>query len=335
LRETNKRKGERVVQHLIAHPDGVYAVDSGYCRPLLAAVHIIVHNGHAAVVDTGSNASVPRVLSALAHLGIAPGAVDWVLLTHIHLDHAGAAGSLMCALPNARLVVHARGVRHMVDPAKLWEGTAAVYGAAHAFELYGRLVPVDAARIVAATDGLEIDLAGRRLRMLDTPGHARHHICIWDEMASAFFTGDTFGLSYRELDVDGRAFVIPTTTPTQFDPAAMHASIDRLLSFHPRSMYLTHFSRVTEVERLGADLHRLIETMVAVACAARGNGVARHVEILAGLEQMVREEAGRQGWALSEDDALELLRMDLELNAQGLGDWLDRVCDVEVRLAAA
>ncbi|KAI5916620.1 MBL fold metallo-hydrolase [Thauera sp. 2A1] len=311
------------MQNLIAHPQGIYALDSGYGRPMLAAIHIIVHKGHAAVVDTGSNASVPRVLSALAHLGIVPEAVDWVLLTHIHLDHAGAAGSLMCALPNARLVVHQRGARHMADPARLWEGTAAVYGAEKAFELYGRLVPVEASRIVAATDGLEIDLAGRRLRMLDTPGHARHHICIWDETSRSFFTGDTFGLSYREFDVDGRAFIMPTTTPTQFDPAAMHASIDRMLSFEPRSMYLTHFSRVTEVERLAGDLHRLIDTMVAVAKAARGDGVARHVEILAGLEQIVREETARQSWALSEDDALELLRVDLELNAQGLGEWLD------------
>ncbi|THF61305.1 MBL fold metallo-hydrolase [Pseudothauera rhizosphaerae] len=319
------------MQDVIAHPDGIYAVDSGYGRPQLAAIHLIVHQGRAAVVDTGTNASVPRVLAVLAKLGVAPAAVDWVMLTHIHLDHAGGAGSLMCALPNARLLVHPRGVRHMADPSRLWEGTAAVYGAERAFELYGRIVPVPAERIVPARDGDEIDLAGRRFRVLDTPGHARHHICIWDETARAFFTGDTFGLSYREFDMDGRAFAYPTTTPTQFDPDALHASIDRLLSFAPEAMYLTHYSRVTEVERLAGDLHRLIDTQVAVAQAARGGGVARHVEILAGLEQIVREEAARHGWTLSENDALELLRDDLELNAQGLGVWLDslRVAEPE------
>jgi len=246
------------------------------------------------------------------------------MLTHIHLDHAGGAGSLMCALPEAKLLVHPRGVRHMIDPARLWEGTAAVYGAERAFELYGHLVPVPAERIVPATDGLEFELARRRFRVFDTPGHALHHICIWDAGAQAFFTGDAFGLSYRELDVDGRAFVVPTTTPTQFDPEAMHASIDRLLAMRPQAMYLTHYGRVVDVERLGADLHRLIDTMVAVARAARGDGLARHVEILAGLEQVMREEAARQNWALDEEQALELLRMDLELNAQGLGIWLDR-----------
>ncbi|MCK2087522.1 MBL fold metallo-hydrolase [Thauera aromatica] len=312
------------MQYLISHTDGVHTVESGYGRPQLAAVHLVVHDGRAAVVDTGSNAAVPRVLGALAALGVAPEAVEWVMLTHIHLDHAGGAGSLMCALPEAKLLVHPRGVRHMIDPARLWEGTAAVYGAERAFEFYGHLVPVPAERIVPASDGLEFDLGARRFRVFDTPGHALHHICIWDAGAQAFFTGDAFGLSYRELDVDGRAFVVPTTTPTQFDPEAMHASIDRLLSMRPQAMYLTHYGRVVDVERLGADLHRLIDTMVAVARAARGEGVARHVEILAGLEQVMREETARQNWALDEEQALELLRMDLELNAQGLGVWLDR-----------
>ncbi|WP_341643570.1 MBL fold metallo-hydrolase [Thauera sp. SDU_THAU2] len=311
------------MNELISYPDGIHALESGYGRPQLAAIHIVVDEGRAAIVDTGCNDSVPRVLSALAMLGIEPGKVEWVMLTHIHLDHAGGAGSLMCALPNARLLVHPRGLRHMIDPSKLWEGTAAVYGAERAYQLYGRLVPIPPERIVPATDGLELRMGKRLFRVFDTPGHARHHICIWDDSARAFFTGDTFGLSYRELDVDGRVFVLPTTTPTQFDPEAMHESIDRMLSMQPQAMYLTHYGRVTEVPRLGADLHRLIDAMVAVARAARGDEVARHVEILAGLEQVVREEAGRQGWALDEEQTLELLRMDLELNAQGLGIWLD------------
>ena len=311
------------MEDLIRYPDGVSLVESGYARPALAAVHVVVDHGRAAIIDTGNNAAVPRILKALAALGVAPEAVDWVILTHIHLDHAGGAGQLMAALPGARLLVHPRGVRHMVDPSRLWEGTVAVYGAESAARLYGQLVPVPAGRIEAATDGAEILLGQRRLTVFDTPGHARHHICIWDPVARGFFTGDTFGLSYRELDADGRQFVVPTTTPTHFDPEALHASIDRMLAQRPACMFLTHYGRVTEPERLGADLHRLLETMVAVAQAARGDGVARHVEILAGLEQVMREACARQIWALNEEDTLELLRMDLELNAQGLGVWLD------------
>lgn len=311
------------MQYVTAHPDGILAVDSGYCRDGLAAIHLVIQQGQAAIIDTGTNASVPRVLAALAFAGVEPANVAWVMLTHLHLDHAGGAGSLMCALPNAKLVVHPRGVRHMIDPTRLWEATSAVYGAEQTFAMYGRLAPVAVHRIVPATDGLELEMGARRFTIIDSPGHARHHVCIWDHTASAFFTGDTFGLSYRELDVDGRAFVFPSCTPTQFDPDVLHASIDRMLSFGPEAMYLTHYSRVTDVERLAGDLHRLIDTHVAVAQAARGYGVARHVEILAGLEQIAREEAARHGWTLAEDEYMEVLRLDLELNSQGLGVWLD------------
>lgn len=317
------------MQYVTAHPDGVLAVDSGYGRPGLAAVHLVIHQGWAAIIDTGTNGSVARVLSALAAAGVAPERVLWVMLTHIHLDHAGGAGSLMCALPNAKLLVHPRGVRHMIDPTRLWDATAEVYGAEQTFALYGRLAPVPAERIVAAVDGLCVDLNGRRFEVLDAPGHARHHVCFRDETARAIFSGDAFGLSYRELDVDGRPSIFPTTSPSQFDPERMHATIDRMIGCEPDAVYLTHFSRVTDVHRLAADLHRLIDTEVAVARAARGEGVARHVEILAGLEQIVREESERQGWVLSESELFELLRMDLDLNAQGLGVWLDACREIE------
>src|SRR5690606_27102853 len=156
---TGHRRG--TMKDLIHYGDGVHAIDSGYGRPQLAAIHVIVQDGRAAVVDTASNASVPRILGALAALGVAPEAVDWVMLTHIHLDHAGGAGSLMCALPQATLLVHPRGLRHMIDPSKLWEATCAVYGPERAFDLYGQLVPVPAERIVPATDGLEIHVGSR------------------------------------------------------------------------------------------------------------------------------------------------------------------------------
>lgn len=311
------------MQYVTAYPDGILAIDSGYGRAGLAAIHLVIHQGLVAVLDTGTNASVPRILSALAAAGLPPESVSWVMLTHIHLDHAGGAGSLMCALPNAKLLVHPRGVRHMVDPTRLWDATAEVYSPEQAFAMYGRLAPVAAERIVAAGDGLVVEMGERRFRVIDTPGHARHHIAIWDETARAIFCGDAFGLSYRDLDVSGRPFIFPTTSPSQFDPQAMHVSINRMLGFDPEVMYLAHFSRVADVQRLAADLHRLIDTEVAVASAARGDGVARHVEILAGLEQIVREEAERQGWTLPEHEVFELLQLDLELNAQGLGVWLD------------
>ena len=220
---------------------GIYAIDADYVRSYHAAIHLLVENGRVALVDTGSNDSLPRVLAALETLGLTPEQVDFVILTHVHLDHAGGAGAMMRVFANAQLVVHPRGVRHMVDPTRLMAGVAAVYGTQRAIQLYGEVLPVPVERIVEASHEKVVKLAGRELLCLDTPGHARHHICIVDRLSGNIFTGDTFGLSYRELDVDRRQFVFPTTTPVQFDPQALHASIDLLLSYKPNAVYLTHY----------------------------------------------------------------------------------------------
>ena len=227
--------------------NGIIAFDAGYVRPILAAIHIVVESGRVAFVDTGSNDSLANALAALERIGLDAGAVDYVILTHIHLDHAGGAGSMMAAFPNAKLVVHPRGARHMSEPSQLIAGVTAVYGDAYVRRVYGEIIPVPFERIIEAKDGSTISLAGRELLCLDTPGHARHHICIVDRKTGGIFSGDLFGLSYREHDVDGRPFIFPTTTPTQFEPDAMHTSIDRLLSFQPGAIYLTHYGQVVDV----------------------------------------------------------------------------------------
>ena len=124
--------------------NGVYRIDTEYLRPGLAASHLVVDDGHAAFVDTGAAPAHPRLMHALTELGLAPDQVDYVFLTHVHLDHAGGAGQLMRALPRARAVLHPRGAPHMVDPAKLIAGTVAVYGEAMYRELYGEIVPIAA-----------------------------------------------------------------------------------------------------------------------------------------------------------------------------------------------
>lgn len=309
---------------LLRYDHGIYAFDAGYIRPQLAAIHLIVENGRVAVVDTASNACLPRALEALRILGLTPASVDYVFLTHVHLDHAGGAGAMMQAFPEARLVVHPRGAPHMADPTKLFAAVQAVYGADEAHRLYGDLLPVPADRILAAGDGDHFDLAGRTLICLETPGHARHHHCLHDPRSHCLFTGDIFGLSFRELDVDGRPSVIPTTTPTQFDPAAMHASVDRILAYQPEALYLTHFSRVTDFPRLGDELHRLIDAHLAVAERERDAGPERGARILDGLWVLMDAEAARQGWRLNAEQWREVLGMDIELNAQGLDYWLDQ-----------
>ena len=208
--------------------------------------------GRAAFIDTGTNFALPRLLGALAALGLSHvDAVDYVIPTHVHLDHAGGAGLLMQPLPRARLVVHPRGARHMIDPTDLWAGASAVYGAE---EMAQFLRPAAAGARRARAEHRRrhgAELAGRPLHIAHTPGHARHHHCIWDEATRGWFTGDTFGLSYREFDTAQGPWIMPTSTPVQFEPEVLVASIERLLAADPACMYLTHYGRVGEVPRLG------------------------------------------------------------------------------------
>jgi hydroxyacylglutathione hydrolase len=310
---------------LIDHGHGIFALDALFERPRLTAIHLVVEAGRVAVIDPGASGAVPRIMAALAALGLAPEAVDWIVLTHIHLDHAAGAGLLASQLPNARVTVHPRGHRHVVDPSRLWASTVEVYGQAEAERLYGTLVPVPADRIVETPEAATISLAGRSLEMLDTPGHARHHVCIRDEKTGHVFTGDTFGLAYTELDVAGKRFVFPTTSPNQWDPDAHHASVARLESLRPEAIYVTHFSRIDDVPRLAADLHRLIDAHAALGRSMLGIAAtpARDAALRSGVERIVLDEAKRQDWGASREHTLEVFALDIDFNARGIGHWLE------------
>jgi len=302
---------------------GIHAIDTGFVRPYFDASHLVVERGRAAFVDVGTHFSVPGLLAALSGLGLAHEAVDYVIVTHVHLDHAGGAGEMMRLLPQAKLVVHPRGARHMIDPGRLWSGATVVYGDEVMRRNYGTLVPVDPARVVEAPDGFTLELGGRPLRFLDTPGHARHHFCIWDEASRSMFTGDTFGLAYRELASDRGRFVMPTTTPVQFEPEALVASIDRLVAHQPQAMLLTHYSRVTEIERLAGELRHQIGELATLGLAADGTP-DRAARLRQGVRELVHGWVQDHGTPLPLPAVDALLDVDIELNAQGLEAWLDR-----------
>lgn len=303
--------------------EGVYAIDTGFQREGFDAAWLLVQDGRAAFVDAGTNFAVPRLLAALDVLGLSREAVEMVIPTHVHLDHAGGVGLLMQELPAATLWAHPRGARHLIDPRVLWQGALAVYGEEEMNRSYGRLVPVDASRVRTTEDGIELRLAGRVLRVLDTPGHARHHHCLWDETSGGVFTGDTFGLSYREFDVAGKAWIFPTSTPVQFEPDALKESVLRIAALHPQRLYLTHFACVSDVPRLTALFLSILDAMVAL-----GRGLAdspqRHEELKAGLFEIYLASLRQHGCAMTDSEIHSLLEMDLELNAQGMGVWLEK-----------
>ncbi len=303
---------------------GIYAIDTGYVRPFLDASHLIVGDDRVAFVDTGTSNSVPRLLGALDTLGFKPHQVALVLITHIHLDHAGGAGKLMRSLPDATLVVHPRGARHLAEPEKLEEGTKAVYGEAEYRRLYGELLPVAPERIREVADGEKILLGSRELEFIHTRGHANHHYCIVDSQARAIFSGDSFGVSYRETDTARGAFIFPTTTPVHFDPEAAHASIDRIMSYGPEAVFLTHFSKVAELARLADDLHSDIDVFVRIAerCEDRED---RMQSIADELRAHLWSRLDAHGFNGNDRVREDIIGMDIELNAMGLDVWLSRM----------
>ena len=235
-----------------AHPlaFNITCIDVDYIRPRLACCYLIEHKGKAAFIDCGTSHSVPRLVTALEKQGLKSDDVQYVIPTHVHLDHAGGAGALMQEFSNAELIVHPQGARHLIDPQRLVESTRQVYGNEKFTKLYGEIVPVDANRVVTPDDDEKINLNGRQLVIAHTAGHARHHFCIYDEVSNGWFTGDTFGLSYPDIACNSKHYLLPTTTPVQFEPEAWEISIQRLLNTKPQRMYLTHFNMVEDVNAL-------------------------------------------------------------------------------------
>ncbi|MCK5359960.1 MAG: MBL fold metallo-hydrolase [Gammaproteobacteria bacterium] len=295
-------------------------VDTGYLRPGLAACYLLIDHDRVAIIDTGVEHTVPRIQQVLKEQGLSDDNVDYVVPTHVHLDHAGGAGKLMAVCQNAQLVIHPFGSRHMIDPSKLIAGAQAVYGVQGLRDSVGEIFPVDAERVIVAEDLFRFTVGTRELQIVDTPGHARHHFCVWDEMSKGFFTGDTFGIAYPELDVEERSFIFPPSTPVQFDPTAWHASIDRLMAWHPERMYLTHFGQLDNPVLYMNTLHRMIDDLASLALESAHSGDS----LGAAVEQYILQQLSEHGCQLDEERVKQLLDLDLDIIVQGLKVWISR-----------
>ncbi len=305
-------------------PFGITTIDTGFVRPGFSASYLIVENSEAAFVEVGTSHNIPILLNVLQEKHIPREQVKYVIVTHIHLDHAGGAGALLQHLPNARLVVHPRGARHLISPERLIKGTIAVYGEEGTKALFGEIVPIPKERVVEASDEDRVALNARELLFLDTPGHARHHICVVDEKSRGIFTGDTFGVSLREFDTEKGNFIFPTSAPVHFDPKNLHASIDRLMSYQPERMYLTHFGCLTDLPALAQDLHEEIDQFVGLANNEENQGGNRRQKLTRAMEAFFLSRLRSHGCTLEQEQMLTVLEPDLALNVQGLEVWLDK-----------
>lgn len=308
---------------VIEYDYGISCIDTLQERPGLACCYLVRRGDDYAFVEAGTSPGVPRLLALLDARGIARERVRYVIPTHVHLDHAGGVGLLMRELPAAQLVAHPRGARHLIDPSKLIAGATAVYGADAVKAMYGEILPVPEARVIVADDGFTLRLGDSELLFVDAPGHARHHFCIWDAASRGFFTGDTFGLSYREFDGPEGPFLMPTTTPVQFEPDAWLQTIERFLSFAPQRMYLTHFGCVGDVARLADELRAGLQRYQELA-QRYAQAPDRHAKLVGALTADALAQLERLRCPLDEARSRTLLAFDMELNAQGLEVWLDR-----------
>ena len=296
----------------------IHTIDSHYLdRERFAAVYLVVDGDEAAFVDNNTSRALPRLLAALDDAGLEPEQVRYLIVTHVHLDHAGGTSALAEACPNATVIAHPRAARHIVDPAKLVASATAVYGAERFEQLYGTIEPVPASRVREMQDEESLELGRRTLRFLHTRGHANHHFCIVDEDAGAIFTGDAFGLHYPDLQGPG-TFAVPSTSPTDFDAELARESIRRLVSLAPAVMYPTHFGAVTDIGPSAEQLIRHLDFAEQVMLDAFGSDLpddalegyvkSRIVDYFTGL--LDRHGVGADAW--------ELVELDIGLNAQGI-----------------
>lgn len=303
---------------------GVSLLDTGFQRACMAACYLLEDQGEVAIVETGTKDTVPSILQYLEVRNISLSAVKYVIVTHVHLDHAGGAGRLMQLLPNAKLVVHEKGARHMVDPSKLQAGATAVYGKAEFDKTYGDLIAVNESRVLVPEDEESLLLGQRQLTFVDTPGHANHHFCILDSKTQGFFTGDTFGLAYQELISSKGPFIFPTTTPVQFNPEALKGSIKRLLSYNPKCMYLTHYGKVETPLELGEQLLNQVDELVHMSLELKDEK-SRLQKLNDQIVEWLMSKLKDWDLPLSEDEMKNVIRSDAFLNAQGLDVWLSKL----------
>ena len=300
---------------------GITCIDADYVQPGTACFYLLTQGDQCAVIETGTSHSVPALQRLLRERGIAAERVRFVIPTHVHLDHAGGVGAMMAAFPEATLLIHPRGARHMSDPERLVAAARSVYGEDVFARLYGTILPVDPDRIRQMQDGESVSLGGRRLDFRHTRGHAEHHFCIWDERSRGWFSGDMFGVSYLWCRHNGAEFLLPSTTPSQFDPQTYLASLELLASYQPQRVYLTHFG----VLNYSGEKSRLLALQIEAYTEFARDGAPDLDTLQQRLTDFTVALLVERGVHTAVDVLRSRLAFDMHLNAQGLVNWRERV----------
>lgn len=271
------------------------------------------------LVETCASPSIPHILQGLQVLGLDPKDIRYIIVTHIHLDHSGGAGLLLKSCPNAKVVVHPKGARHLANPERLIEGARAVYGERFD-ELFDPILPVPEDRLITKADRETLPIGPNCiLQFLDTPGHANHHFCIYDPISNGIFTGDTIGVYYQELAEQGVSLYLPSTSPNQFNPEAMNESMERIRQMNVSRIYFGHFGMSEDTNEAFRQfeywLPQFLETAEQVLEERKGVE-----EISARLFQRVQQYL-RDRNVPDDHQVYKILKIDLEVCSMGLAHY--------------
>jgi glyoxylase-like metal-dependent hydrolase (beta-lactamase superfamily II) len=308
--------------------DGITAIDTFMGGRARYTAAYLLDATEATLVETGPGTSVEPVTAALDHLGVAPAELAHIVLTHIHLDHAGGVGQLAGRFPNATVWVHQRGAAHLVDPTRLVASTARVWGEPEMRELFGRVTPVATDRVRPLGDADTISLGGRDLAVLDTPGHASHHVALVDSGTGAVFTGDALGIHVPDLPV-----LRPATPPPEFDLERYVASIERIRAAARSILLFAHFGPLADVDATCDLAIWRVRDWASVVEGAMAE-TEDPDELVSRLETAALEdvETGSQATLDLEtlEDRLRLLS-SIRMNAQGLARYWGKRKEREAR----
>ena len=283
----------------------------------IIASFLLAGEGSAAIVETGPTTCIENLLRGLEDNGVAPGDVRQVFLTHIHLDHAGASGSLAEVLPNATFYVHEVGYPHMADPSKLLKSATRLYGE-RMDELWGETLPVPEDRLVALKgEGEEVEAAGGIVTAHDTPGHAYHHLSFYEPHSGALFAGDVAGIRLPR-----QSYVRPPTPPPEIDIEAWNRSLQEIRRISPGSVCPTHFGRFEDVERHVAELEQRLQDWLLFVEGCMDEGHSRE-EIAAELKDKGDAEMLAEG-STPENSGRYDLAGNYEMLVAGIARYVSR-----------
>ncbi|WP_449539845.1 MBL fold metallo-hydrolase [Ferdinandcohnia sp. Marseille-Q9671] len=278
------------------------------------------------IIETSASPSIPYILEGLKTLKIDPFDVEYIIVTHIHLDHAGGVGLLLQYCPNAKVVVHPKGARHLADPTRLIAGAKAVYG--DTFDsLFDPIVPISEDRLIVKEDKSQLEISSNcSLVFYDTPGHANHHFSIYDPVSNGIFTGDTIGVYYYELLQDQIDLYLPSTSPNQFRPDAMLASANLIKDLNVSAIYFGHFGMSTNVDEVFNQLSYWLPIYVNAGHEAFQNYLSatpmeQKDHVKENLLQAIYTYLDKRN-VPRDHEVYEIIQMDVDVCAMGIVDLL-------------